>query len=225
MAKRKHSENSRDFTKGDDVYNARRREVRAAQRYYDEANESSGATRKRNLMLAREHYERALETYAPGNKQKLSAPIRKLGAELGIDTNKRRAEFEAKSEAAQKRELTLYEKKRKTFEERSLETLESNLKDTEYRKEKESKVLLNSIVGKRILAGLVDVWGEYAGDREAVTKSIFDYLNVDNWSDVIAKIEKAVGDSLYSVSGEDDFYEIVKTAIQTMVVDNSLIAA
>ena len=80
------------------------------------------------------------------------------------------------------------------------------------------------------MAGLVDVWSDVVSkdktaeeNRAAAQKAIFEYFNTDNWADVVAAIENSVGDALYKMSGQDDFYDVVKTTIQDKVMDNTLI--
>ena len=232
MAKRKHSESSRDFKKGDDAFNARRRERRAAQRYIDKANKSSGATRNKYLQIAREHYENAMRTYDPTTKQDFAAQMKRIAAELGEDIYKYRKQYENMTGKKQELMRKQYEESRKEQEKQSFEALESKLKDDVFRREKEANIILNSPVGKRIMAGLVDVWsgaiskGNTADENRRLAESaIFEYFNADNWADVISAIEETIGESLYQLTGEDDFYEVVKTLIQTKVAANTLIAA
>ena len=93
---------ARNRKAGDTAYNARRREYRAAQRYLKKAHESTGATAERNRALARSHFESALQTYDPNQKQPFSSQIINLAAEFGVDIQGQRADF-----------ITADEKKRK----------------------------------------------------------------------------------------------------------------
>lgn len=229
-AGRKHSADARDFKVGDDTYNARRREYRAAKRYLDKAYESAGATRDKYRQIAREHFENALDTYDPSTKQDFSAPMKRLAAELGADINKRRSEFVTGGKNAQARQQKQFEEQRERRISESLYSTEKAMQDSEIRREREAGILMSGELGRRIMAGLVDVWSDVvskdntpAENRRLVEQAVFEYFNVDKWSDVIAALEKSIGESLYKISGNEDFYDVVKTMIQDKVMDNTLI--
>lgn len=206
---------------GDTAYNARRREYRAAQRYLKKAHESTGATAERNRALARSHFKNALQTYDPNENQRFSSQIINLAAEFGVDIQGQRTEF-----------ITADEKKRKRAIERSYEALESELKDEKKRAEREAQTLMNNpAISKRIMGGLVDVWrdkvkpGQSAAEnRKGMQQAIFSYFGVDSWAGVLDKLDKSIGDMLFSISNELEIYEIVRIQIQKGVIGNTLIA-
>lgn len=230
MARKKTSTGVRPRKAGDDTYNARRRERRAAERYLKKADKSAGATRDKYRQLAKQHFERALDTYDPSTKQDFSKPMKRLAAELGADINKRRSEFVTGGKREQERQQSQYEKRRKRAIDLSMQATESSMRDSETRSELEARLIMSSEVGKRIMAGLVDVWSDVVSkdktaeeNRAAAQEAIFEYFSTDKWADVIAAIENTVGEVLYKISGQDDFYDTVKTIIQDKVMDNSLI--
>ena len=230
MAKRNTGASARSRKKGDDTYNARRRERRAAERYLKKAESSSGATREKNLQLAKQHFERALDTYDPATKQDFSAPMKRIAAAVGADINKRRGEFATGGDRARKRQIAQFEARREKVIRQSFGATETAMADAERRAEQEARIIMGSDVGKRIMAGLVDVWSDYVSkdktaeeNRAAAQKAIFEYFDTDKWADVVAAIEESVGDALYKMGGQDDFYDVVKTTIQDKVMDNTLI--
>jgi len=212
---------ARNRKAGDTAYNARRREFRAAQRYLKKAHESTGATAERNRALARSHFENALQTYDPNQKQSFSSQIVNLAAEFGVDIQGQRADF-----------IMADEKKRKRAIERSREALESELKDEKKRAEREAQILINNpVIGKRIMGGLVDVWrdkvkpGQSAADnRKGIQQAIFSYFGVDSWAGVLDKLEKSIGELLYSFDNELDIYDVVRIQIQKGIIGNTLVA-
>lgn len=206
---------------GDTAYNARRREYRAAQRYLKKAHESTGATAERNRALARSHFENALQTYDPNQKQPFSSQIVNLAAEFGVDIQGQRTEF-----------ITADEKKRKRAIERSYEALESQLKDDKKRAEREAQTLINNpAIGKRIMGGLVDVWrdkvkpGQSAAEnRKGIQDAIFSFFGVDSWAGVLDKLFQAIGDLLFSTGNELETYDVVRIQIQKGIIGNTLVA-
>lgn len=206
---------------GDTAYNARRREYRAAQRYLKKAHESTGATAERNRALARSHFESALQTYDPNENQRFSSQIINLATEFGVDIQGQRADF-----------ITADEKKRKRAIERSREALESELKDEKKRAEREAQTLINNpAIGRRIMGGLVDIWrdkvkpGQSAAEnRKGIQDAIFSFFGVDSWAGVLDKLDKSIGDMLFSIGNELEIYEIVRIQIQKAIIGNTLIA-
>lgn len=205
--------------KGDDATNARKRERRAAKRYLDRAENASGAARAKYESLARQHFEAAMQTYDPKQKQKLSSDIVNIAARLGIDIQGQRSEFTvSKTEKGEKmRERAITE---------SAKSLESYLSDPAKRREEEAKTLLkNRDIAKGIFGGLIDIWkdeasyvdenGETKVDTSRIYEIVFDYFGVDNLADLLDKLEQQIGESLYSASGSDEWYDVTKTVLQT----------
>ena len=202
-------------------YNARRREYRAAQRYLKKSNETTGATSAQNRALAKEHLMNALETYDPTQRQQISSQIVNLAAEFGIDVQGQREQL-----------ITSNESQRRKARLKSFRALESARKDPEKRKQIEAKeIISNPELGKRIMGGLVDIWkpavqkGKSAAEnRAAAQKAVFEYFGVDNWVDVLKKIEQNVGSELYAIGNELEIYDTVRIAIQKGVRGNTLVA-
>lgn len=104
-------------------------------------------------------------------------------------------------------------------------------------KENEARSLINnSIIGSRILGGLVDVWrdkatvldddGSYKVDQSKIVDAILDYFGTDSLSDVIEILEKEFGPDLYDTSDNlQVLYEKIKLAIQARVASGYWVKA
>lgn len=206
----------------DDVYNARRRFARAAERNLKKSKETSGATSERYKQLARQNLESAIDLYDSSSINRKSAQrIRQAAGELGIDLEA------AKSDTGRSNKLDAMS--------RSMGTLEGNLADDNFRREREARALLNDDrIGSRILGGLVDVWRDKATvvddngrahiDNTRIMPVLFDYFGVDNLADMLDKLEASIGSKLYDMRGDaDNIYEHVKVLIQTKVLENTLV--
>ena len=206
----------------DDVYNARRRFARAAERNLQKSKETSGATSERYRQLARQNLESAINLYDSSSLNKKSAQrIRQAAGELGIDLES------AKANTGRSNKLDAMS--------RSFNTLEGTLSDVSFRREQEARALLNDDrIGSRILGGLVDVWREAATveddtgmahiDNSKIMPVLFDYFGVDNLADMLDKLEASIGSELYDMRGDaDNIYEHVKVQIQNKVLENTLV--
>lgn len=206
----------------DDVYNARRRFARAAERNLKRSKETSGATSERYKQLARQNLESAINLYDSSSLNRKSAQrIRQGAEELGIDLGVEKANC---SRASKLDAVS-----------RSFGTLEGNLSDDSFRREQEASALLNDDrIGSRILGGLVDVWRDKATvidstgmasiDNSKIMPALFDYFGVDNLADMLDKLEASIGSKLYDMRGDaDNIYEHVKVLIQTKVLENTLV--
>lgn len=208
--------------KSDTGYNARRRYYRSAERNLKKAEKASGANAARYRALARQDLEDALSTYdSDAPKQKISKPIRDIAAKLGIDIEAQRGVF-----------ITATEKERARAVERSEYALEEVLSNEKIRREREAYQLLNNpLIGRRIIGGFVDIWrDEFTGesgkfDKSKIIPVLFDYFKVNSLADLLEKIEKAIGEDLYKITGDAEvMYETVKILIQTKVADNAITA-
>lgn len=206
--------------KGDDATNARKRERRAAKRYLDKAENASGASKSRYQALAREHFEKAMSTYDPNQRQRMSSEMVSLGAQLGIDIQGRRGDF-----IVSKNERGLEQRKRAI--EQSYKAKESYLQDPNVRREEEAKALMqNRDIARTLFGGLIDIWrdeatytdpetGKTKVDTSRIYEIVFDYFGVDNLADLLDRLEEEIGEDLYNASGSDEWYEVTKTYIQT----------
>lgn len=204
---------------GDESYNARRREYRAAQRYMKKALATSGATSEKNRALAYVHLQNAIATYDPTQSQKISAPIANIAAQFGITIPDIRQQY---------RETT--EKQRKKAIAGSIESL-AKISD-ETRREQEAKILMaNPSISKRILGGLVDIWGDKVKsgvtaqeNRKAIEKAVFSYFKSDSWADVLDAIEGNIGNLIYSAGTDQEIYDTVKLALQLAIAGKQIAA-
>lgn len=197
----------------DKAYNARRRFTRAAERYLKKAKESFGAVRMRFEELARENTQKAIATYDPATRQKISSPIKKLAERFGYDLETRRETY------VNERTFKLRER----LISQSEKTKISAISDDQERADEEARALLkNTQVGKRIMGGLVDVWRDYATPEQR-EKAIVDYFGVDNISEVIQKLESKFGEDLYQELENDEKYDEIKYAIQSAINRGNLV--
>lgn len=199
--------------KGDDVYNARRRYTRKAERYMKQANASYGASRERYIELAKREAEKALSTYEKEPSfQKLSKGLQRVALETD-------AQFSKPANDAQRQKLIS----------RSKRSLESNVKD---RREYEGRAIMSSSVGSRIIAALEPIWRNYASinpetgkteiDWSAASKAIFEHMSqqtgkpVNDWLGVIEAFEQnpEIGADLYKDPKNDIRYDAVVQAAQ-----------
>lgn len=205
-------------SKADEVYNARRRYARAADRNLDKAEKSNGATAARYRQLAKINYDQAVALYGENAPTRKSAEIRRLESEFGFDA-------ERTNRANVEQSII-----------RSKRTLETNLNDIESRREAEARTLLNDAeIGPRILGGLVDVWRDKAKvrdpetgleriDNKKIVPALLDYFGVGSLADVVERLEETIGSKLYELKGGDEnIYENIKIIIQTKVVEGTLV--
>lgn len=207
-----------DHSKGDAQYNARRREYRAAQRYLKKAEQTTGAASAKNRALAKTHFERALETYDPAQKQNFSSSIINLAAEFGIDIQGQRSEFITSNEARRKKAI-----------ERSVSALKKM--PAEQREQEARDLIGNKEIGRRILGGLVDIWRDSvkkgnsaAENRQAIEKAIFEYFGTNSWADVLERLEQRMGNEMFSIASDLEIYDVVRIGLQKHIAGGTLIA-
>ena len=210
---------ARQAKKGDSAYNARRREYRAAQRYLAASRATTGATAAKNRALAQMHLENALATYDESQTQRISSPIINLAAEFGIDPSRIRREYAAVSK----------QEKQKVIEESK--TALAGVPEREKRELEAKKLMQNPAISKRVMGGLVDIWGDKvksgvsaAENRREMERAIFDKFNVSSWSEVLEILERNIGSELFSIANELEMYDVVRIAIQKGVIGNTLFA-
>lgn len=214
---------------GDEAWNARRREFRAAQRYLKKSQEGVGETAAQNRALAKLHLENAIATYDPTQKQRISSQIVNLAAEFGIDVQSSRGIPQYMDTSQAKREIESKMRKREKAIRKSKTALESVL--SEQRRELEAQALIsNKQIGKRIMGGLVDVWRDSvkkdasaAENRAAAEKAVFDYFKVDNWADVLDKLRQSMGNDLFSTASDNEIYDVVRIALQSAVIKGTFV--
>lgn len=198
----------------DEVYNARRRYTRKAERYMKQADSSYGASRERYIELAKREAEKALSTYdKEPSFQKLSKGLQRVALETD-------AQFAKPANDAQRQKLIS----------RSRRALESNIQD---RREYEGRAIMSSSVGSRIIASLEPVWRQYAEynpkskkygikNWDEVAPKIFEYMSevtgkeITDWMGVIEAFEQnpEIGADLYKDPKNDIRYDAVVQAAQ-----------
>jgi hypothetical protein len=197
----------------DEVYNARRRYTRKAERYMKQADSSYGASRERYIELAKREAEKALSTYdKEPSFQKLSKGLQRVALETD-------AQFAKPANDAQRQKLIS----------RSRRALESNIQD---RREYEGRAIMSSSIGSRIIAALEPIWRDYATvnpetgkteiDWSAASKAIFEHMSeqtgkpVNDWLGVIEAFEQnpEIGADLYKDPKNDIRYDSVVQAAQ-----------
>lgn len=206
----------------DDVYNARKRYWRSAERNLKRAEQSTGANAAKYRRLAEQELKSALSTYEQGKKVKYSKNIVQLAEKLNVDLSAPMQQLDTKT--------------RTRVIERSFETLETRLRSPEVRRDRQARAILNnSEIGSRILGGLVEVWRDKATvwdeskqkwkvDNELIYDVLTEYFQVDTIADVLDKLQEQFGAKLYDVSDERaNIYEVVKLMIQSKVADNTLV--
>lgn len=220
---------SRARKAGDTAYNARRRYFRASERELRKAESTTGAASSRFKQIARQYFEEALSTYDPSTTQRFSKPIRKLANTFGVDLD------EYRKSAATRTSDDMSGSRRRTIS-RSTDVLESSLRDENTRREREARMLLsNDRIGSRIMGGFVDIWKEEATvvdsatgvlkvDNMKIMKKMMDYFEVDNYADLLDKIENITGERLYANPENDFDYESVKILIQTHIAEREYAA-
>lgn len=216
---------AREKTAADDIYNARKRYWRSAERNLKRAEQTSGASAAKFRRQAEQELKQALSTYDTSKKINVSAPIKRLAQSLNIDVS---------YELTSARQLS--EKEKRQTINRSFNTLESRLQNPEIRRDRQARTILNNpAIGSRILGGLVDVWrdkalvwsdkqNKYVVDNEKIYGILTEYFGVETIADVLDKLEETMGERLYRVDGDNEtIYETVKLLIQTKVADNTLV--
>lgn len=197
----------------DEVYNARRRYTRKAERYMKQADSSYGASRERYIELAKREAEKALSTYdKEPSFQKLSKGLQRVALETD-------AQFSKPANDAQRQKLIS----------RSRRALESNIQD---RREYEGRAIMSSSIGSRIIAALEPVWRDYATvnpetgkteiDWSAASNAIFEHMSqqtgksINDWLGVIEAFEQnpEIGADLYKDPKNDIRYDSVVQAAQ-----------
>lgn len=168
----------------DDIYNARRRFRRQAERALRKAQESNGATAQRYTQLAKDAIENAIRTY--DEKSPLQGAVGKLAEELGIERDNVRM---PKSE---ERRETL----RRSLEQESMKTLAN--RDIDEKRDFEAReILKRENIGSRFYAGTIEIWE----GKENINQAIIEYFGVESIMDVLELIEQK-GIDIYSSPDE-----------------------
>lgn len=188
--------------RSDDVYNARRRFRRQAERYIKKANETAGVAKNRYESMARNALEKAIASYA-GNKPQ--GKIAQLAEKLNIT--------QARVDIIRTNEIETKEY-RENFITKSKSALFTSNKDKS-RNDMAKDILSDKNVASAFYGGLSDIWANTEVGRENPNKAITEYYNVESIMDVIEMLENA-GVDIYKPSENGDTYMGVALKIANM---------
>ena len=197
----------------DDATNARKRYTRQAERYIKRAESSMGPARERYMELAKRSTEKAIGTYERVPKTSKMAKGLQRAVLL---TNAQNPEQE-----------TLKRQREKLISE-SDKALEGSIQD---RRQYESRAIMSSSIGSRIIASFEPIWREYATtdargkthiDWEKASQAIFQYMSeqtgreITDWMGVIEAFEEneLTKGELYAEPGKDYKYDATVQAAQ-----------
>lgn len=195
---------SRQKRQSDDVYNARRRYRRQAERYLAKAEKSSGVQKARYEAQARAATISAIKTYGKG--QKVQGQVAKLAGKLGIDKP-------VSASAVSARE-------RSTLIERSYSALSGKAART--RDEMAREILSTGNIGSRFYGGLVQVWDYSEESRQHPNRAILEFFGKESLMDVLEELE-ARGIDLYAPDTNADVYKSVQLQLQMYVLNTKRI--
>lgn len=199
---------SRVKTQADEVYNARRRFRRQAERYLKLAEGSSGLTKARYEAQARNSVINAVRTYSGG--QKPQGQIKKLVERLEMSQGSfaaREALKGAQADGTKKSELSRLLTK-------SLSALAGKGKT---RDEMAREILSIGNIGSRFYGGLVQIWDLSEETRSHPNQAILDFFNKDSIMDVLEELEEQ-GIDLYEPDINDDVYKSAQLQLQKFVL-------
>ncbi len=194
--------------RSDDIYNARRRMTRAAERYIKKAEKAQGVEKARYQRLATAQIEKSLLTY---QKEPLGKTA-ELAEKLGVTKAGALATAFAKGFTGSK-SLTRGQIEQVT--KWSLEALGSSKKDRRDAMAKE--ILKIDNIGSRFYGGLVDVWGGTEESRKHPNQAILDYFGADSIMDVLESLE-AAGIDIYTPIDNDSTYKSIQLRIQEYIL-------
>lgn len=186
---------ARPKNKSDEIYNARRRYARKAERQLKKADTTTGAAKSRYEAQARENLEKALALKS--NTSKLGKALTKLTERLNVK------ETSVKLETSE-------------LLSQSYKQLEKSKKKTK-REALSADILTIGNVGSRFYGGLVDIWGVDAESRKHPNQAILDWFGVKDLSEVLEMLENA-GIDIYSPVENDSIYRSTQLEIQEFVM-------
>ena len=189
-------------TRADEVYNARRRYRRQAERYSRDAENAVGAEKHRLMQQAANAYEKAMQTYQKPESKRQKAS--------GLETLKEDLSDYIRENRTKPRELDTEELKRES--ERALSGYDS--------REEEARALLGrGNIGSRFYAGFVDLYTDENGDIvKDPNQAIMDEFGKSSMWEVLQELEDA-GIDIYKADSESEKYSEVATAIQAYLAE------
>ena len=216
----------RKTTRSDLRYNARKRFLRAADRYLNKAADTIGATKSRYMELARDAALKAAELYTRKADINRSSLFQRVSREFGININEfvsvqgpTERELERQNKLIQQsyQARAAVETERGTFRPRTQEEA----------REGEARAILNSKIGSRIYAGLVDIWaqptieeGQIVNRRRQadIDRLIMEHFEVNSMMDVIEILQRANPD-LFADPESIERYDIIRLTIQNALYE------
>lgn len=172
-----------------EVYNARRRFRRQAERNLAKAQRTSGIEKSRYMEQARQATISALQTYAKG--QRPQGQVKKLAENLGVTQNYALAQAGFQGFGAGK---SAYSKGIESLVSQSKQALQSY--KAQQSRDDMARDILRGNVGSRFYAGLIDIWGDTPEHRANPNAAILEFFGADTMMDVLEQIE-AEGIDIY----------------------------
>lgn len=200
---------SRAKRQSDDVYNARRRYRRQAQRYLAKAEQSSGLERARYEAQARNATMQAMRTYGKG--QPVQGQIKELAERLNITERTFAAQAFAKGAKGGGISATNLSR----LIEQSYSALRG--KEAKTRDDMARSILSTGNVGSRFYGGLVQVWDETEESRQHPNRAILEFFGAESIMDVLEELE-AQGIDLYTPDENDDVYMSAQLKLQQYIL-------
>lgn len=192
----------------DDVYNARRRYRRQAERYLAKAEKASGLERARYQAQARNATIKAAQTYARG--QKPQGQVKALMERQGIGAGT----IAAVSVAKGYKSGGIGDSVRRLVNQ-SLSALVG--KEQKTRDQMARDILSTGNVGSRFYGGLVQIWDETEESRQHPNRAILEFFGADSIMDVLEELE-AQGIDLYTPDENDDVYKSAQLKLQQYIL-------
>ena len=199
---------ARGKRQSDNVYNARRRYRRQAERYLAKAEKASGLKRARYQAQARDATIKAAQLYAKG--QKPQGQVKSLMERQGIDSSTIAAVSAAKGYKSGGIGGNV-----ERLVNQSLNALVGNREKT--RDQMARDILSTGNVGSRFYGGLVQVWDETEESRRHPNRAILEFFGAESIMDVLEELE-AQGIDLYTPDENDDVYKSVQLKLQQYIL-------
>ncbi len=208
IAKRSERKPPRKHKPSDDIYNARRRMTRAAERYAKKAETASGVEKSRYERLAQAQIEKSILTY---QKEPLGKTA-ELAEKLGVTRKSALAGAFAKGFTGSNK---LTQAQVTQVVKWSMESLTG--KAQERRDTMAKEILKIDNIGSRFYGGLVDVWGGTEESRKHPNQAILEYFGANSIMDVLEKLE-AAGIDIYTPTENSDTYKSIQVQVQDFIL-------
>lgn len=193
----------------DDVYNARRRFRRQAERYLAKAEGASGLQKARYEAQARAATMNAMRTYGKG--QKPQGQVKKLAERLEITQGT--FATQAALKGAQRKGISQSELSR------LMQQSYSALRGTgqKSRDDMAREILSTGNVGSRFYGGLVQIWDGSEESRQHPNRAILEFFHAESLMDVLEQLEEQ-GIDLYTPDVNEDVYKSAQLQLQKYVL-------